>query len=226
METIKKILLVLFMLFFCLNVAGQRNNDNDILSDSIQLEEFIYINTHYPLIDFVKNIEGSAVYQFDTDSIGRIHELQLVSSSGSSTLDWEARRLIYEIPMQKRGKYTTHKISINFKLADNCIYSAGEVEVKPEFPGGDAGIFNFLSKNLKYPPETTDMRIEGRVLCGFVVEKDGTINIVEILRPLYYLFDAEVMRVIKRMPKWEAGKKDGKPVRTYFICPVNIRMWY
>ncbi|MDR3217403.1 MAG: energy transducer TonB [Dysgonamonadaceae bacterium] len=222
MKTIYISLFISLALFACENASGQNFRNKDILSDSTAFAEFIYTNTHYPLIDFVKNVEGTAIYQFDTDSVGRINEIRLVNSSGSSTLDGEAERLIYEIPMQKRSYHTTHKISINFKLDDNKIFQIGEVEEPPKFHGGDKELMNFINRNFNYPPEAVDICVTGRIICGFVVEKDGTITIIEILRSLYDKFDAEAIRVIGRMPKWEAGKKDGKHVRVYFILPVSI----
>ena len=225
-KPIIKFSFVLLILFLCMNVVGQ-NQEN---ADSIELPEYIYFKMHYPLIDFVNNVEGIAVYQLDTDSVGRINEIQLVRSSGSSTLDWEARRLIYEIPMEKRANNTTYKIFVNFKLEDNKIYreseipdgGGSEINARPQFPGGTSAILKFLHTNLNYPPEAADMGIQGRILCGFVIEKDGTVSIVEILQPLHYAFDAEVVRVVKRMPKWMPGKKDGKVVRVYYIIPVRI----
>ena len=125
------------------------------------------------------------------------------------------------------NEYPTHEITINFKLADNKIYTMPEVlEDMPEFPGGNTEIVKFISKNFNWPPEGAEMGISGNIICGFVIEKDGSINIVEVVKPLSHLFDAEVIRVIKRMPNWKAGKKDGKPVRVYFsvIVPVRIRL--
>jgi len=204
-----------------MSVAGQ-NRDNDILSDSTKFAEYIYINMHYPLMDFINNIEGTAVYKFDFDSITGIKDIKIVNSSGSSSLDREGRRLLWQIP--KGNEYPTHEISINFKLADNKIYNASEITEKPEFPGGDKELLKFLSQNFNWPPEGQEMGIQGRIICGFIVEKDGTINIVEIVSPLEHWFDAEAMRVIKRMPQWTAGKKEGKSVRVYYMLPIIVKL--
>ena len=219
MKLIKKIIFILFNLLICVNAIGQNSYDNDIFSDSIAFAEYIYINTHYPLIDFVNNIEGMTIYAIDIDSIGRITNNQLIHSSGSKTLDLEARRLIYETPIQKRGKNSTRQISINFKLADNKIYNENEIEEKPE----EIEMFNFIFKHFNYPESTRNLR-QGRILCGFVIEKDGTIGAIEILLPLDNLIDAEVLRAIKKMPKLEPGKKNGIPVRVYFTLPLNFSL--
>ena len=223
MWIITKSSFVLSMLMICMHVTGQ-NRDNDILSDTAKLAAYVYMNMHYPLMDLINNVEGKAVYKFEFDSIKGIKDIKTVHSSGSGSLDSEGRRLLWQIPMQG-NKYPTHEITIHFKLTDNKIYEIHEVfEDMPEFPGGNAEIVKFISRNFNWPPEGAEMGIQGSIICGFVIEKDGSINIVEVLRPLQHWFDAEAIRVIKRMPKWTAGKKNGKPVRVFYVLPVKIQL--
>jgi TonB family protein len=225
MKQIIKYFFGLSMLMICIDVTSQ-NRDNGILSDSAKLAEYVYINMHYPLMDLVNNVEGTAVYKFEFDSIMGVNEIKIAHSSGSSSLDREGKRLLWQIPRQG-NEYPKHEISINFKLSDNKIYEMSEVlENIPEFPGGNAEIIKFISNNFNWPPEGAEMGIQGSIFCGFVIEKDGTINIVEIVRPSQHLLDAETIRAIKRMPKWTAGKKGGKPVRVYFTLPVKINLQY
>jgi len=208
-----------------MHVTGQ-NRDNDILSDTAKLAAYIYMNIHYPLMDLINNVEGTAVYKFEFDSIMGIKEIITVNSSGSGSLDSEGRRLLWQIPVQG-NEYPQNEISIHFKLADNKIYEMHEVfEDMPEFPGGSAEIDKFIFQNFNWPREGAEMGIQGSILCGFVIEKDGSINIVEVVRPLQHWFDAEAIRVIKRMPKWTPGKKNGKPVRVYYTLPVRVRLFY
>lgn len=221
MKQVKKYFLIIFLLIIADSVLAQ-NRNIDILSDSTKLAEYVYLNMHYPLMDLLNNIEGTAVYKSELDSISGINNLNIIKSSGSSSLDREGIRLLWQVPRQG-NEFPKHEISINFKLADNKIYDISEVLAElPEFPGGDAEMFKFISTNLNAPPEAADMAISGKVICGCVIEKDGSINIVEIVRPLHNSIDAEVVRVVKRMPKWKAGKKEGKPVRVYVIVPMNI----
>jgi TonB family protein len=218
-----KLTLTFSMLIICMNGIGQ-NDSKDIFSDKVKFEDFVFTNTHYPLIDFVSNTEGKAVYKYELNDIYKIYQIKIIHSSGSNTLDWEGIRLLYLIPRQD-NKYPTSEISINFKLADNKIYRISEVlEDPPEFPGGEAKMMKFIAQNLHYPPEAADVSIQGKIICGFVVEKDGSIGTVEIVRPLDRSFDAEAMRVIKRMPNWKTGKIKGKPVRVYCIVPIIIKL--
>jgi len=218
-----KLILTISMITICMNGIGQ-NNNNVIFSEKGKFEDFVYTNTHYPLIDFINNIEGTVVYKYELDSIYKTYQFKIVHSSGSNTLDQEGIRLLYLIPRQD-NKNLTHEISINFKLADNKIYRTSEaLESSPEFPGGEAEMLKFIVRNLHFPPEAADMSIQGTIICGFVVEKDGSIGTIEIVRSLDNNIDAEAMRVIKRMPNWKTGKIKGKPVRVYCIVPIKIKL--
>lgn len=99
------------------------------------------------------------------------------------------------------------------------------VETMPEFPGGQQALFKYLSENVKYPAIAQENGIQGRVICQFVVNKDGAIVDVEVVRsggdPS---LDKEAIRVIKSMPKWKPGKQRGKAVRVKYTVPVNFRL--
>ncbi len=99
------------------------------------------------------------------------------------------------------------------------------VEKMPEFPGGQQALFKYLSENVKYPVIAQENGIQGRVICQFVVNKDGKIVDVEVVRsggdPS---LDKEAVRVIKSMPNWKPGQQRGKPVRVKYTVPVNFRL--
>ena len=218
-----KLTVIFLLLTIYWNSFGQ-NNENEIFSKKEKFENYIYTNIHYPLIDFVNNIEGTAVYKYELDSVNKIYQLNIVQTSGSNTLDMEGKRLIYSIPRQD-NQYYKNEISVDFRIVDNKIYRESDVLENPaEFPGGNAEMFNFISRNLRFPPEAAESSIQGTIVCGFIVEKDGSIVTVEIIRPLDRYIDAEAMRVIKRMPKWKTGEIKGKPVRVYCIVPIKIKL--
>ncbi len=99
------------------------------------------------------------------------------------------------------------------------------VESMPEFPGGQQALFKYLSDNIKYPVIAQENGIQGRVICQFTVNKDGSIVDIEVVRsggdPS---LDKEAVRVIKTMPKWKPGKQRGKPVRVKFTVPVSFKL--
>ncbi len=97
------------------------------------------------------------------------------------------------------------------------------VEEMPEFPGGMAKLAQYLSTNIKYPPMAREAGIQGKVFVGFVVEPDGTVSNVNILRGVPGL-DEEAIRVVKAMPKWKPGKQRGQAVRVRYQVPINFQL--
>ena len=99
------------------------------------------------------------------------------------------------------------------------------VEEMPDFPdGGLQGLLKFLAKNIKYPVIAQENGIQGRVVCAFVVNKDGSIVDIEVLRGVDPSLDKEAVRVLSTMPKWKPGKQRGKPVRVKYTVPVMFRL--
>ena len=98
------------------------------------------------------------------------------------------------------------------------------VEEMPDFPGGVAKLQEYLVKNIKYPQMARESGIQGRVFVNFVVEPDGSVSHVNVMRSLGGGCDEEAMRVVKAMPKWKPGKQRGKPVRVSYILPVNFKL--
>ena len=98
------------------------------------------------------------------------------------------------------------------------------VEDQPLFPGGNAAMMKFLSDNIKYPVIAQENNIQGRVICNFVVEKDGSITDVQVVRGVDPSLDREAVRVIQQMPRWKHGKQRGQAVRVRFTLPVVFRL--
>lgn len=98
------------------------------------------------------------------------------------------------------------------------------VDKKPSFPGGEQKLYEFLSKNITYPQMAKQANIQGKVFIQFVVEKDGSITNVKVMRGIGSGCDKEAERVIKKMPKWSPGWKDGLTVRTRFNIPVFYKL--
>ena len=98
------------------------------------------------------------------------------------------------------------------------------VEQMPEYPGGPSALIEYLSQNVKYPEDAKQQKIEGRVLATFVVETDGSVSNVEVVKPAFPSLDAEAVRLLSAMPKWTPGKQNGKVVRVKFTVPINFAM--
>lgn len=98
------------------------------------------------------------------------------------------------------------------------------VEVQAEYPGGEAAMFVYISKNIVYPQEDLNAGKQGRVYVQFVVEKDGAITTIRVLRGVSEGIDKEAKRVIRRMPKWKPAEHRGKPVRSRMTLPISFRL--
>jgi len=105
---------------------------------------------------------------------------------------------------------------------NNQIFSF--VEENAQFPGGENALFKYLLTNITYPKEASDSGISGKVYVRFVVETNGTITGIEVLRGVHPLLDKEALRVVKSMPNWSPAKQNGKAVRVYYTLPINFNL--
>ena len=105
---------------------------------------------------------------------------------------------------------------------DNKVYEV--CEQMPSYVGGQQELMKYLIENVRYPKAAVEAKQQGRVVVQFVVEKDGAVSGVKLLKSVTPLLDAEAIRVVKAMPKWNPGKKDGKLVRVRYALPVSFRL--
>lgn len=107
-------------------------------------------------------------------------------------------------------------------ISDSNIYT--QVEENPSFPGGQAAMFEWMGNNMKYPIICEENGVQGRVIVTFVVEHDGSISNVQVVKSVDPSLDKESVRLVKAMPRWIPGKQKGKPVRVKFTVPVTFRL--
>jgi len=105
---------------------------------------------------------------------------------------------------------------------ENIIYNAAGIEVKPEFSGGNEKLFSFISKNFQYNDVMIENELKGRTIASFVVEKDGSISDIKVVRGMGFGTENEIIRVLKLMPKWNPGEQNGKKVRCSYMIPIAI----
>lgn len=98
------------------------------------------------------------------------------------------------------------------------------VEVMPQFPGGPSALFEYLSKNIKYPVVAEENGVQGRVIVTFVVERDGSITDVQVVKSVDPSLDKEAKRVVSSMPNWIPGKQNGSAVRVKYTVPVTFKL--
>ncbi len=98
------------------------------------------------------------------------------------------------------------------------------VEQMPEFPGGDKSLFQFIADNTKYPADAKEKGIKGRVFVNFIVEPDGSVSDIRVLRGIGGGCDEEAVRIVESMPKFKPGMQNGEAVRVSYTVPVNFRL--
>lgn len=118
--------------------------------------------------------------------------------------------------------YTPPAVTEEEEVAEAEIFTV--VEESPSFPGGDQGRIKYLMDNIVYPQMARESGIQGTVYVTFVVEKNGSVTDVRVLRGIGGGCDEEAVRVVKSMPKWNPGKQRGKPVRVQFNMPIKFTL--
>ena len=136
---------------------------------------------------------------------GNLRNLQVVSERSHTN---------YE---EKRTENNPSHSSDNSKVYD-------VVEEMPQFPGGPSALFEYLSKNIRYPVEAEKKGVQGRVIVTFVVERDGSIIDVKVVKSVDPSLDMEAKRVVSSMPHWIPGKQNGSAVRVKYTVPVTFKL--
>ena len=205
--------------------------------------KFIIDNFVYPVELEDDCILGRIITRFIVNKDGSLTDIHIVRSP-DPRLDEEAIRVISMMPKWEPGELKGEPVRVKFIIpiaietlkrntGDNKNLEKEEnqddevftiVDKHPEFPGGERGLMNWLSTNLQFPPNARDARIEGRVIVNFIIEKDGAVSTVKLVRSLDPMLDKEVMRVVSLMPKWKPGELKGKTVRVLYTLPIEFRL--
>jgi protein TonB len=124
--------------------------------------------------------------------------------------------------------------SLGFSLAqekDSTIEETQEheiwvdpIQIDPQFPGGQAKLFEFIGQNIKYPQAAVDSSIQGKVYVGFMIDTLGNVKDVSVLKGIEPELDAEALRVIQSMPKWTPGQLSGKKVNIRYTLPIIFKL--
>ena len=239
--------------------------------------EFLSKNIKYPVEAQKKGLQGRVVVSFVVEKDGSLTEIKTVKSV-DPLLDEEAVRVVSAMPKWEPGKQkgkpvrVKYNVPISFKLTGSATKTDGQtapalspadaptaqssseerifevVEKMPEFPGGAKALMEYISYNVRYPKEAQESGEQGRVIVGFIVEKDGTISNARVVRSNRFVLaqvqkdggivtkvetaeesarhelETEALRVINAMPKWTPGKQNGNAVRVRYTIPVTFRL--
>lgn len=151
----------------------------------------------------------------------QINQLKLVEVTNETIIEETQAILDQEVMSEITFETTPIDSALETEEADEIFLI---VESPPEFIGGHIEFTKYLRKNLKYPERASRMGIEGRVFVTALIEKDGMISNVELLKGIGGGCDEEALRVIKSMPTWNPGKQRGKPVRVRVTMPITFAL--
>lgn len=156
------------------------------------------------------SMEGRPVNSSATVAVSfrRPRPLQIVRKPDVSLL--KDADITIEVPVETNS---------NLNADPNLIYTS--VEKVPKFPGGMEGFASYIKKNLKWPEKPRE--VEGRVILTFVVEKDGSLTGIKVVRSIAPELDAEAVRLLKASPRWTPGIRDGKAVRVQYAVPIQFK---
>jgi TonB family protein len=202
-------------------------------------QQYLAKNIKYPTEAKKNKVEGRSVLTFVVEKDGSLSDIKVLRSLGSGT-DEEAVRVVKNSPKWKPGIQNgrlvrvQYSVPINFSLGsktaaaetrnseNGTVFTA--VEHAPNFPGGDIAFGKFLARNIRYPEAARKAKVEGRVIASFIVEKDGSLSNVKIVRGIGMGADEEAVRVLELSPKWSPGVQNGKPVRVSYAIPISFSL--
>ena len=213
------------------------------------LKDYISDHLKYPPLAVEGDITGRVFVGFVVMEDGSLDCFKLIRGLGYGC-DEAALEVFKDMPKwmpaMQRGKAISYPYIVPVRFYFDCenkmlkqeIVSSVEeapaspdgqelifiVENMPEYPGGFDAMFDFINANLVYPQEAIDAGIEGRVFVGFVVEKDGSVSSIKLLRGIGYGCDEAAMDVVRKMPKWKPATQRGKPVRVQYQLPLNFKL--
>ncbi len=193
------------------------------------LVKYLSENIVYPVSAKENDIEGKSIIKFVIDQDGSVIDAE-IAKGFNDDCDAEALRVVSTMPNWKPGQKDGKNVKVSFSLPiafklnpeDKEVFTV--VEEMPKYPGGMDAMISYLVNNIKYPEDAKKNKITGRVFVSFVVEKDGSIEHVKILRGIGGGCDEEAMRVVQNMPKWIPGKQKGKAVRVAYNLPIKFAL--
>ena len=247
MKHIKTLIVALACVFAMVSAQAQEPVINDttiytIVDEMPQFQggdsalvDYITHNVHYPQAEKAQGIQGKVYVGFVVEKDGSISNVEVKRGIGEEC-DAEAVRVVKDMPAWIPGKRNgepvrvSSMLPINYKIieqpqappVDTTQYVI--VERMPAFPGGEEELLDFIGTNIRYPEEAKKKGIYGKVFVGFVVEPDGSVSNVKVLRGIGGGCDEEAVRVVQMMPNWIPGEAFGEKVRVSYMIPINFRL--
>ena len=193
----------------------EEQEEEEIVYELEELEQLVAEET-------VMNSEKFTAYEMEDDAPEQVTKTQDEVAQSDVAIG--------AIDYDQGSDEAEHVLKVNEKVVDEIPPAVEEtkvfdvVEQMPQYKGGDQALMDYLNKSIKYPVIAEENGIQGRVVCTFVVERDGSITDVKVVRSVDPSLDKEAVRVLKAMPKWIPGKQNGSAVRVKFTLPVTFKL--
>lgn len=191
------------------------------------LDEFIKVNVKYPEACKENNTEGEVYTTFIIEKDGSVTNPGIVSSP-SEEMSKEALRVCGVLPKWnpagKSGIKARRRIIMPIIFDSKTQTADLAYETNAQFPGGDEAAMLWLRDHIRYPKKCHEKGIQGRVLISWVVERDGSLVDIKVVRSPDEALSKEALRVVQEMPKWIPAMQNGKPVRSRFTFPIMFRL--
>jgi len=198
---------------------------------------FTYINENIKYPKTKTNIRGKVIVRFEITKTGEIGRSEILQSLGPA-FDYEAVKVVKSLPKWTPGKHNGEYVNVWYNIPINFMPNQADsksnnsvetldiyesVKQMPLFPGGEKELSNYISKELVYPISAKQRGIQGNVYVRFVVTKTGTLDRIEVVRPLTPDCDAEAIRFVKKFPAWIPGKLGDKSVDVYYTIALPFK---
>ncbi|MES2064121.1 MAG: TonB family protein [Bacteroidota bacterium] len=204
--------------------------------------KFLATTIKYPAEAVTNRVQGRSIVTFVVEKDGSLSNIEVIRAFGHGT-DEEAVRALKASPKWNPGIQNGHRVRVQYSVPVSFVFNKNNksasvvskeeidskpiftaVEQVPTFPGGDAAFGKFLAVNTIYPKAARESNIQGRVIVRFIVEKDGSLTGIKVLRGIGYGADEEALRVLKLSPKWNPGIQNGRTVRVEYSVPINFAL--
>jgi TonB family protein len=191
-----------------------------------ELGNYLGRSIRYPSAAQRANVQGKVFVQFVVGEDGTIRDPKILKGIGFGC-DEEALRITLNMPKWNPGRQNGKAVAVQFNLPINFVLetqssSSSNGDKSPEFPGGMPALQQFISSNLKLPEAARRAHVEGIVLTGFTVAKDGAIKDVVIVKGIGFGCDGEAIKLILKMPKWAPATQNGEPVDAKYNLPISF----
>lgn len=121
------------------------------------------------------------------------------------------------------GKRPVSSQTVTYQSANLQVFDFASIDYQPNFPGGEQAMLNYINAERRYPAQAYSQGVEGKVILGIVVDPNGAISHVTVVRSVEQTLDNEAVRIVTNMPNWEPGQRNGQNVAVYCLIPVQFR---